>query len=267
MGSDVDIYKINRKEASKFLYREMSTQIIHTRKFKDFIDDRIKECGPSSSVRFDYEKIMSILKEDASLLYPDELDEIARFIDDETSNMYLGQEKSSNLSYAHNEALLKRYGIEHLFYNRGYSYMFLYGAFSYYLEPMQIRSDDYDGHNISSKDFLLFNDYVILVTKKLIESDFHNERPHTFTETELDIVNQILQDRSGDSAFFEAIENRFEDVKEAWIEAYKSGTQDSRDNPDSLTVAFSEDFFVWSIKFKQKIVESPDTRVIIYHSC
>lgn len=96
-----------------------------------------------------------------------------------------------------------------------YCYMYQYSNYTHYYPIEEIIDADYCGYNISSKDFLRFNDYIILLTKKILDSgiDGYKYTKNDFTDLEkktLEIVNYQFAD---DQKLHEIIEEEFHSYK------------------------------------------------------
>jgi hypothetical protein len=84
--------------------------------------------------------------------------------------------------------------------------MFQYGNYTEYFPLDEIKGDD-GGSNILSEDFLRFNDYVILVMKRILESKLDGY-DYELTEEEEKIIEAIKTENQNNSLLFEVIENQ-----------------------------------------------------------
>ncbi|WP_153395143.1 hypothetical protein [Chryseobacterium vaccae] len=135
-----------------------------------------------------------------------------------------------------------------------YCYMFQYGNYTHYF-PVDQMTDEDIGLTVDSKDFLRFNDYMILLAKQILDSRLDGFE-YTFTELEEKTVFEI-KDNPGNRTILEEAENEFEYLKKMF----------NKDNIATQTVCRAYDFFLCSAAMKSKINADKNTRIIILDSC
>ncbi len=127
------------------------------------------------------------------------------------------QDKSYKSYYA-DDKILQHYGIISLFELRvsgfAHTYMYQYNDYRDYCPIEEIRFDEDCGRNIDVYDFLKFNDYMILLTKTMLERYKENFISPIFNETEISVLNQIMEENKNNQRIHEMIESEVSGAKQ-----------------------------------------------------
>ncbi|WP_435261878.1 hypothetical protein [Tenacibaculum sp. nBUS_03] len=180
MGRNTEIYMFNKENASTNLYKDLESKRLYKQTFKEFIDERTQEVLGYYNVTF--ENVLSIISKDINNISPDYLSEIVCYLDEELKygkydNKSLHWESDKNLRFKNKQAvneIYEKYGISLLYKVHTStvcsSYMFQYMNYTDFFPIKESHNGIYnDGCNISAKDFLMFNDYVILIMHKIVK--------------------------------------------------------------------------------------------------
>ncbi|MDN3691583.1 hypothetical protein QWZ06_04615 [Chryseobacterium tructae] len=203
MARHTSVYMIDKTIASANLYKDLQNKVYHTGTFKKFFEDRKKEFNDDN---MNFDNILETVRNDANFLTPDDLFEITLFL---SSQIYaLPKQQSWNILMEQIENLYNYYGIVELFKLPSKTvcaaYIFQYGNYTEYYPLDEIKGDD-GGANITSENFLHFNDYVILVMKRILESKLNDDYDYQLTEEEEKIVDVITIENQGNSHLSEII--------------------------------------------------------------
>lgn len=134
--------------------------------------------------------------------------------------------------------------------------MFQYGNYTHYF-PIYESASKEGGTNMESKDFLNFNDYMILLMKMILDQKL-DDYDYTFTEDEEEIIHCITAENQNNLTLFKEIEKEFESLK-------NSLSTDTR-GPNAQTVYYSYEFFKQSVEMKSRIQTEKNTRIVILDS-
>lgn len=255
MGRDTSIYMFDRVKTSTNLYNDLQNKVYPTGTFKNFIEDRKKKFN-EGYVSFD--NILETVKNDINRITSDELFEIILFLDEKIRTQFHNVPWHERDQYL--EKLYDHSGITLLYKIPSsticYSYMFQYGNYTHYFPLDEIKSED-GGTNILSEDFLRFNDYVILVMKRIIERKL-NGYDYELTEEEENSIGIIKTENKDNALLFEVIEDELNFLIEM------SATDN--DGPYSQTIYHAYDFLRRSIEMKSKIDVQKNPRIVIIDS-
>lgn len=251
MGRDTSIYMFDRVKTSTNLYNDLH----HTGTFKEFIEDRIKKFN---EVYVSFDNILETVKNDINRITSDELFEIILFLDEKIRTQFHNVPWHERDQYL--EKLYDHSGITLLYEIPSsticYSYMFQYGNYTHYFPLDEIKSED-GGTNILTEDFLRFNDYVILVMKRIIERKL-NGYDYELTEEEENSIGIIKTENKDNSLLIEIIEDELNFLIEM------SATDN--DGPYSQTIYHAYDFLSTSLEMKSKIDVQKNPRIVIIDS-
>lgn len=255
MGRNTEIYMFDKEKASAYLYKDLQHRIFPTGTFKEYLENRKKDV---SGYEISFDKILETVKSDINMISADELFEINLFLSDEIYSTF----KNENYSARENHLLdlCMHYGI-FLLYELPTStvctsYMFQYGNYTHYFPIEEMRDLD-GGININSKDFLCFNDYMILITEKILSGKLDGYG-HDFTENEKNIIDEIKAENINNSLLSEEIENEFIYLK-------NTISTDSR-GAEAQTVYYAYEFFLKSLEMKFLIDINKNPRIVILDS-
>lgn len=255
MGRHTSIYMFNKEKAAANLYEDLQHRTYHAGTFKKFIEDRNKEFN---TYNMSFSSILEIIRTDANLLTPDDLFEITLFLSNHIYN--LSKQEDWNTSMKQIESLYNHYGIIELFKlptkTVCTAYMFQYGNYTEYFPLDEIKGDD-GGANILSEDFLRFNDYVILVMKRIIESKL-NDNDDQLTDEEEKIIEVIKIENKDNSHLFEVVENELNFLIDM--------ASNDNDGPYSQTIYYANVFLSKAIEMKLKIDIEKNSRIVIVDS-
>lgn len=256
MGRDTSIYMFDKEKATANLYEHLQNKTYHTRTFKDYIKNRQEEINSSYNISID--KILETVRNDINTITPDELFEIILFFYEDVSPQFYNAPWKKRDQYI--ERLYNRSGITLLYEIPSsticYSYMFQYANYTHYFPLDEIKSED-GGTNILSEDFLRFNDYVILVMKRILERKLDGY-DYELTEEEEKIIEGIKNENQNNSLLFEIIEDELNFLIEL------SATDNN--GPYSETIYRAYDFLIRSIEMKSRIDVQKNPRIVIIDS-
>ncbi len=264
MGRHTQIYMLDKVKSSTFLYEDLKNKTFNNKTFESFINDRKTEFESLGYLSFD--KILQTINEDINFITSSELFEITYFIDQEILNSDFFDNKKQDVTY-------KKYGLE-LLYDIGssatcYSYMFQYGNFTHYFPINELPDTTsyydygYSGRNIDANDFLKFNDYMILMMKRILDSEIclSNDYITDFDAKEKIIVAEVVEKHKNNKVLLEVIENEFNYLKTYWDKQ----DEHSR-SPEINTIWSACQFLSISIQMKQIINQKINTRIVIVDS-
>ncbi|MDR2237383.1 MAG: hypothetical protein LBE92_14765 [Chryseobacterium sp.] len=208
MARNTEIYTFNKENARENLLPFMSNTIFHQKSFAQFLNDRRNEFGDQFNISEN--RIAKIISTDINYIQPEELLEIMFFLNEEITY-------NKNVS----EKNIESYGINLLYElptkTVCYSYMHQYSNYTTYYPIEEMMDADYCGYNISAEDFLRFNDYMILLTKKILDSgiDGHQYAEEYFTDLEKKAFEVINNKFAGEKELHKIIEEEFLYLKDS----------------------------------------------------
>lgn len=260
MGRNTEIYMFDKEKASVRLYEHLQHKTFLTRTFKAFLEGRKKEIG-----KYDVtiEKILEKVRNDINTITADELFEINLFLIEEVySESIIGSDYSTRKKYL--EELYDLYGIILLYElptsTVCTSYMFQYGNYSHYFPIYEVENNELKNHdggiNMDSKDFLKFNDYMILLMKMILDRKMDGYE-YDFTKNEEDIIQRIKADHQNNLILFKEIESECDFIKDC--------SSDEK-GPYAQTIYYAYSFFKQSIEMKLRIDTEKNPRIVILDS-
>ncbi|GAA5090098.1 hypothetical protein GCM10023210_15760 [Chryseobacterium ginsengisoli] len=264
MSRNTEIYSFDKEIASKVLYQDLVSKKLFEKTFEEFINERKIEIGISYTES--YEKIVDIVKEDINRITADELFELVYFLN--TELLYGKHYEEFKVNNDVQNLIYGKYGITLLYELPGtttcYSYMFQYGNYTEYYPIEEIKFDkDEEGRNIDVKDFLKFNDYMILLMNRILSSginEYYNDSESYLNELEKTILEQTILKYHKDKEFLKIIEEEFNFIK---------STHESTNEVDSATVNTvycAHNILTTSIEMKLKINPKKNSRIVIVDS-
>lgn len=202
MARNTEIYTFNQEKARKNLLPLISNTVLHKKSFSQFLKARRDEFGDHFNACEN--KIAQIISTDINYIQPEDLLEIMFFLDEE-------------ITYNKNilEKNIDSYGVNLLYElptkTVCYSYMYQYSNYTSYYPIEETMDAEYCGYNISAEDFLRFNDYMILLTKKILDSgiDGYQYTEEDFTDLEKKAFEVINNKFAADKELHKIIEEEF----------------------------------------------------------
>lgn len=264
MSRNTEIYSFDKDITSKILYPDLVSKKLSEKTFKEFINERKAEIRiPHTAL---YDKIVNIVKEDINRITAYELFELIHFLN--TELVYGKHYEEFKLNNDVQNLLYGKYGITLLYDLPGtttcYSYMFQYGNYTEYYPIEEIKFDeDEEGRNIDVKDFLKFNDYMILLMSSILSSginEYYNDAENYLDEYEKTILEQTTLTYHKDKKFLKIIEEEFNFIK---------SSHENTNEVDSATVNTvycAHNILTTSIKMKLKINPKKNSRIVIVDS-
>ncbi|GAB0155398.1 hypothetical protein CHRYSEOSP005_06590 [Chryseobacterium sp. Alg-005] len=255
----------DKEIASEKLYQDLKFKKLCKRTFENFINERKIEFGNSYLVSYD--NILSIVKENINNITADELFELIYYIDEELIYGKYDNEGSDWKSRDnYQNKIYEEYGITLLYElptsTVCYSYMFQYGNYTHHYPIEEIKFDkDDEGENISSFDFLKFNDYMILIMKRIIDGKLDGDSNYYLNDNEMTILNKVIMEHEDNNILHLIIEHEFNFIKSCFESEGKAS------DPEKNTVYRATEFLNKSIEMKSKINPLKNTRVVIVDSC
>jgi hypothetical protein len=208
MARNTEIYTFNKENARENLLPFMSNTIFHQKSFAQFLNDRRNEFGDQFNISEN--RIAKIISTDINYIQPEELLEIMFFLNEEITY-------NKNVS----EKNMDSYGVKLLYElptkTVCYSYMYQYCNYTNYYPIEEIIDSDYFGYNIAAEDFLRFNDYMILLTKKILDSgiDGYEYTEKDFTDPEKKAIQIVNHKFEGEKEFHKIIEEEILYLKDS----------------------------------------------------
>jgi len=257
MGRNTEIYMFDKEKASAHLYEDLKHTTFHKRTFKTYLEDRKKELS-GTDFEVGFEEILNTIKNDINAITPDELFEINLFLSEEIHSKFSAE--GYPVIEKHLQNLNDRFGIILLYElptsTVCTSYMFQYGNYTHYFPIYDMPSKD-GGTNLDSKDFLHFNDYIILLTKMILDNNLDGYE-YTFTKDEEEIIHRITEENQNHLVLFKEVENEYEFLKNA-ISTDTNG-------PNAQTIYYAYTFFKQSLEMKSRIQTEKNPRIVILDS-
>lgn len=255
MGKDTSIYMFDSEKAAVNLYEDLQHRMYHTQIFRGYINNRKKALN-NDKISFD--RILETIKNDINNITPEDMLEITLFFRSQIEPLFHHDSWEARNEYF--ETLYQYLGIFWLyeFPNAAayYGYMHQYENYTEFF-PVSMLKNYQSGIRICSEDFLLFNDYVILVTKEILDRKIHDHE-HKLTEEEERTVNTIKKENQDNSLLFEIIEQEVQFLAKVFYPSEKS--------PYSHSVLHSYSFFRKSIEMKSRIDAKKNPKILILQS-
>jgi hypothetical protein len=261
MGRSTEIYMLHKENASVYLYGDLKYKRLYQKTFKEFFDERSQQYGSDYDVMF--EVLLSVISKDINKISPIYLYEIIHYLEME---LEYGKYKSgldwkldSDLRAKNKRelnAIYENYGISLLYEihitTDSSSYIQQFWNFEKFFP---INGDYDDGYNISSKDFLMFNDYVILTMFKIIESGLPGR--YNINDLDRNEINKVVRQYLNNKIMHQCVEKEFYRLKSCLIkadEAYKA---------EKNTVYWAGEFLNQALKMKFRIDPKKNPRIVI----
>ncbi|REC63023.1 hypothetical protein DRF65_07270 [Chryseobacterium pennae] len=201
MKRNISIYMFDGIKAARNLYEDLQHRIYHTITFKNYIEE--KENG---SITFN--RILEYIRNDINMMPPNDFYEIIHFFRSQIYPLFAHDSLETREAYL--KTLYDYLGITRLYeldtLNAGKAYAYLYENYVDYFPIARIRGK-YFSANIQSEDFLHFNDFLILMTKRIIESKLY-DYDDVLTEEEESIIETIRLENQQNLLLSEAIEDQ-----------------------------------------------------------
>jgi len=163
------------KEKASTLYEHL----VHPESFKEYLRE--------SETDFDeinFDNLLETVRNDINRISAEELSVIISFFNKESHFHSIDKDRATSEQIL--QELYNRFGITLLYEvptsTVCYCYMFQYGNYTHCF-PVDQKTDEDIGITIGSKDFLRFNDYMILLAKQILDSRLDGFE-YTFTELE-----------------------------------------------------------------------------------
>jgi hypothetical protein len=264
MGRDTEIYMFDKHIASEKLYQDLKFKKLYKRSFENFINERKIELGNSYNISYD--KVLSIIKENINNISSKELFELIYYIDEElVYGKYDNDGNDWKFRESYQNKIYREYGIILLYElptsTVCYSYMFQFGNYENYYPIEVIKFDRADeGKNMNSSDFLKFNDYMILMMKRILDGGL-NGYDYELDEFKKMELSKTVFEYKNDKVILEIIEKEFNFIKSCWEKNEESYS------PEKTTVWYASVFLNKSIEMKLKIDKIENTNIIIVDSC
>lgn len=237
MGRNTEIYTFDREKAKHNLLPFISDQVLHRKSFLQFLNERKKECG--ESICTDLHQVARVISEDINDIRPDDLLELMFFFDEEIIyNKDIPENDAANYGIRLLDELPTKTVCT--------GYMFQYGNYTHHYPIEEINKTD-AGMNISAEDFLGFNAYIMLLTRKILDSGIngYSYTEQNFTDTEKRIYQEIYRKFSDQQDFLNVVEEEFSYLKESFAK--------DDNGADAQTVWYALDFFSKSVEMHQQI--------------
>ncbi|AZA77740.1 hypothetical protein EG347_09515 [Chryseobacterium sp. G0186] len=205
MERNIAIYMFDREKAAKNLYRDLQHRMYHTQTFKGHMAERVSH---TQNDTISIDRILESIQNDVNMMSPDDLYEITHFFSSQIHPLFAHDTLESREEYI--KTLYDYLGITRLYElnttKAGKAYAYLYEIYTDSFPIEGIRGKHFSA-NIRSEDFLRFNDFVILLTKRIIESalyEYHDE----LSEQEEIIIEAIRSENLHNELLSEAIEDQ-----------------------------------------------------------
>jgi len=245
MGRNTEIYTFNKEKAKQNLLPFISNKVLTEHSFIQFLNKREKEYGSVLGTSAD--QLALVISEDINYVSPNNFLELMFFLSNEIIYPTPDPEKD-----------IEDYGITLLYELPTTTvctgYMFQYGNYTHHYPVENLGKSDC-GVNISAEDFSGFNAYMILLTRKILDSGIDGDAytENNFTDAERKIYEEIRLKFSEDEKFQNIVEEEFLYLKKSFIS--------DNSGPDAQTIYYASNFFSTSIMMHQKITQQ--NRVVI----
>lgn len=201
MKRNISIYMFNRVKTAENLYNDIQHRIYNVQTFKTHIEDR-----KNGNITFN--RILQCIKNDINMMHPDDLYEIIHFFKSQIYPLFAHDYLEARDEYL--KTLYDYLGITLLYeldtLNAGKAYIYLYEIYVDYFPIARIRGQNFSV-NIQSEDFLHFNDFLILMTKRIVDSKLY-EYEEEITEEEISIIETVRTENQQNTLLHEAIEDQ-----------------------------------------------------------
>ncbi|WP_185287596.1 hypothetical protein [Chryseobacterium lactis] len=224
MERDISIYMFDKEKAAVYLYKDLQRRIYHTSTFKNHIEGKEKQ-DLNGNISFD--RILESVRNDINMMHPDDLYEIIHFFTSQIHSLFPDDSIEAREEYI--ATLYDYLGITRLCElnttKAGKAYIYFYKTYIDYFPMDSIMGENFS-INIRSEDFLRFNDFLILLTKKIIESKLYDDND-ILTEEEEISIETIKTETQNNTLLSEAIEDEmrfltktfYPDEREDYIQA------------------------------------------------
>ncbi|MFC3755897.1 hypothetical protein ACFONJ_07960 [Chryseobacterium tructae] len=202
MKRNISIYMFNRVKAAENLYNDLQYRIYNTQTFKTQIEN--KENG-----NITFNRILECIKNDINMMHPNDLYEITHFFRSQIHPLFAHDTLEARKEYL--KTLYDYLGITLVYEinttKAGKAYTYLYGNYIDYFPIAGIRGK-YFSVNIQSEDFLHFNDFLILVTQRIVASKLYDyDGDDELTREEEVIIETVRLENQHNLLLSEAIED------------------------------------------------------------
>lgn len=199
MKRNISIYTFNNVKAAENLYKDLQHRIYNTQTFKAHM-----EAQENGDITFN--KILECVKNDINMMHPNDLYEITHFLKSQIHPLFTYDSEEAREEYF--KTLYDYLGITLLYeidtQNISKAYTYLYEAYTDSFPIAGIRGK-YFSINIQTEDFLHFNDFLIMMTQKIIESKLYHYEEE-LTEAEENIIEKVRSENQQNTLLSEAIE-------------------------------------------------------------
>lgn len=200
MKRNISIYTFNSIKAAENLYKDLQHRIYNTQTFKTHIEG--KENGGIT-----FNRILESIKNDINRMHPNDLYEVTHFFRAEIYPLFAHDSLEAREKYI--KTLYDYLGITLLYEidttEAGKAYTHLYETYIDFFPIVGIRGK-YFSINIQSEDFLQFNDFLMMMTKRIIESKLYDYEEE-LTEEEESIIETVRSKNKQNILLSEAIED------------------------------------------------------------
>lgn len=252
MERNITIYMFDSTKAARNLYKDLQHRIYYTSTFKNHIEEYEKHVE-NNNVSLD--RILECVKNDINMMHPNDLYEITHFFKDQIHPLFSNDSVKAREEYF--KTLYDYLGITKLYeldtINTGKAYGYLYETYIDYFPLSGIQGKNLS-INIPTEDFLHFNDFLILMTQKIIKSqlyDYHDE----LTEEEKHIIQTVQSQSLQNIKLSEIIEEEMKFLAKVF---YPDDRQDF-----VQTVYHAHSFLKQSIAMKSMIDIQKNPRIIV----
>ncbi|TCI90624.1 hypothetical protein [Tenacibaculum sp. M341] len=247
MGRSTEIYMFDKHKSSNYLYSVLTSQK-PAKTFNEFIQQRKEAFGESYNTTF--EETISTVKENINLISPDSLDKIILYLNE-------NQDLLNNNEVSNTDETLIKLGIIPLYKihtsTACYSYMFQFGNF----EDFFPFTNSYEnGYNLQSSDFLLFNDYMILLMHKIITNKL-DDNDIKLTSLEVNTIEKITEQYKGNQTMQNAISKELH-----WL-SHCIKEENENYKVEKNTIYTAPQFLYQSLEMRKKIQLQKDSRIVI----
>lgn len=261
MGRIVETYMFHKEYASTNLYEDLKDKRLYQKTFNEFLYQRRADFGSDSNIIFD--KILSDVYDDINYIGPDDLYRIVLYLNNELEfgkfeNLMWGSDRDLHLkSQQEIGEIYENYGIILLdeihskttcasYMNQLHNFM---GFFP-------IKAICAEGFNLRSEDFLMFNDYIVLITHSIIKSgicDFDINRLGVKSNE----IEKVILKYKNNQKMHQCIEYEFNILKSCLSE--EQGSCEVEKN----TVYAADTFLDQALEMKQRINPRINPRIVI----
>lgn len=248
MGRNTEIYTFNKEKAKQNLLPFISDQVLTNRSFIQFLNKREREYGSVLGTSAD--QLARVISENINFIRPDNFLQLMFFLNNEI--IYPTPVPEKNID---DYGIMLLYELPTTTVCTGY--MFQYGNYTHHYPVEDLGGSDC-GVNISAEDFSGFNAYMILLTRKILDSriDGNAYTVNDFTEPERKIYEKIRLKFSENEKFQNIVEEEFLHLKKSFI--------NDNSGPDAQTIYYASTFFSTSIMMHQKITRQNRVLILDY---